>query len=274
MKKNVIVAMSLIIAFGMMACGGKEIEKQEVVEGTEVSATEDNDANESSAAEQPAEENSEAEETTSAEDNVADETASTENSETEEAASTETTATIDETSEADAHFLAYLEGKETDVNGETFWAVEEPDIEYALYDMNDDGVNELIVRAYGSWIYDINIYKDGKIQSAGVENLGSSGVTFINDKNQFVSGDTGHEGRAMYVVSKINPEGKSEMVMALVNYFDEWAASGSPEFYKKENPSTDYLENIDKFDTISEEEFNTLVDEYTNENTSIEWIKA
>ncbi len=181
--------------------------------------------------------------------------------------------TLGKENDANTHFENYLKGLEVDVNGDTFWAVGEPDMEYALYDMNGDGVNELIVRSFGSWIYDIIEYKDNKIQSANVENLGSSGVTFINDKNQFVSGDTGHQGRKMYVVSEIDAQGNAQIVMALVNYYDDWAESGSPEFYKKENPTQDYLEHIDTFDGITEEEFNAFVDEYSKENTSIEWMK-
>ncbi len=225
MKRAIVAAMSLAIAFGMTACGENKTENAEIIGG----------ANEPTAIELPA--------------------------------------TSDKESDADAHFMEYLKGNEPDANGETFWAVGEPEMEYALYDMNGDGVNELIVRSFGSWINDILEYKDNKIQPANVENLGSSGVTFINDKNQFVSADTGHEGRKIHVVSEISNQGETKVVIALVNYYDSWAASGAPEYYKQENPPRDYLENIDKFDTITEEEFNALVDEYSVENTSIEWLK-
>ncbi|WP_408070160.1 hypothetical protein [Butyrivibrio sp. JL13D10] len=234
MKKTVLIAMSLVFAIGMTACGNKSVDETTIISGEDKSTIVEEPAVEQSAAEQPA--------------------------------------TDAKESDADSHFLEYLKGNEKDANGETFWAVGEPDMEYALYDMNGDGVNELLVRSFGYWIYDIIEYKDNKIQTANVENLGSSGVTFINDKNQFVSGDTGHEGRKIYAVSEIDKQGDSKIVMAFVNYYDEWAASGSPEFYKMENPSQDYLENIDKFDSISEEDFNALVDEYSKENTSIVWI--
>ena len=88
--------------------------------------------------------------------------------------------TVSKETNADKHFLEYIKGNETDANGDTFWAVGELDMEYALYDMNGDGINELIVRSYGSWICDIMEFKDNKIQSANVENLGSSGVTFTS----------------------------------------------------------------------------------------------
>ena len=225
MKRAILAAMSLVIAFGMTACGAKKADNAEIIGGADESTT------------------------------------------------IELPSTVGKESDVDAHFLEYLKGNEADANGETFWAVGEPDMEYALYDMNGDGVNELIVRSFGYWIYDIIEYKDNKIQSANVENLGSSGVTFINDKNQFVSGDTGHEGRKMYVVSEIADQGEAKVVMAFVNYYDDWAESGAPEFYMQENPPQDYLENIEKFDVITEEEFNALVDEYSKENTSIEWVK-
>ncbi|MBO6241956.1 MAG: hypothetical protein J6O61_14215 [Butyrivibrio sp.] len=225
MKRAVIAALSLIIAFGVTACGAKKADDAEIIGGADEPAT------------------------------------------------IELPSTMGKESNADTHFMEYLKGNETDANGETFWAVGEPDMEYALFDMNGDGVNELIVRSFGYWIYDIIEYKDNKIQSANVENLGSSGVTFINDKNQFVSGDTGHQGRKMYVVSEIGDNGEAKVVMAFVNYYDDWAESGSPEFYKQENPPQDYLENIDKFESITEEEFNALMDEYSKENTFIEWVK-
>lgn len=225
MKRDILAAMSLLIVFGMTACGAKKTDNAEIIGGADEPTT------------------------------------------------IELPSTVSNESDADAHFMEYLKGNESDANGETFWAVGEPDMEYALYDMNGDGENELILRSFGYWIYDIIEYKDNKIQPANVENLGSSGVTFINDKNQFVSGDTGHEGRNMYVVSEIDDQGKAKVVMALVNYYDDWAESGSPEFYKQENPPQDYLEKIDKFDVITEEEFNALVDEYSEVNTSIEWTE-
>ena len=246
MKKSLVTVMTLAMIMGITACGANNAQEQQTlnVEPAEGQAIEAVTETQEVAETQETSENQDA--TENADNGAGD---------------------------ADAHFLEYLKGNETDAKGENFWAVDEPDIEYSLYDMNGDGTNELIVRAYGSWIFDILEYKEGKIQNAGVENLGSSGVTFINDKNQFVSGDTGHQGRAMYVVSEIDGQGNTNLVLALVNYVDDWAASGSPEFYKKENPSSDYLEKVEEFDTITEDEFNSLVDEISKENTAIQWTK-
>ncbi|WP_029201686.1 hypothetical protein [Oribacterium sp. NK2B42] len=83
--------------------------------------------------------------------------------------------------DADRHYIEYLKGNETDVNGDKFWAIGNPDTEYAIYDLNGDGVNELLVRSLGHWISDIIEYKDNNIQHANAESFGSSGVTFINN---------------------------------------------------------------------------------------------
>ena len=175
-----------------------------------------------------------------------------------------------EIAEADGHFLAYLKGEESDADGEKFWGIGEENIDYTLYDMNDDGTNELMIRIYGTWIDDIMLYKDGKIQRAGVENVGSSGMTVINEKNQFVSADTGHEGRSVYFISELNADNEAQLVMVLENFYDDWAESGSPEFYKKENPTEqDILDQ--NFDAITEDEFNTLVSEYVVENKNVKW---
>ncbi len=171
---------------------------------------------------------------------------------------------------ADEHFYDFLRGNETDANGNLFWAIGEDNIEYALYDLNGDGINELLVRAYGEWIFDVLRYQDDKIRYANVNNLGSSGETFINNKNQFVSTDTVHQGRNYYSVSEIGEPGNAKVVLFLANYYDDWAASGSPEYYKKENPSQHDLE-YEEYDPITKEEYDSLVKEYTQVNTSIQW---
>ncbi len=170
----------------------------------------------------------------------------------------------------DTHFLNYIEGNEKDLNGDSFWGIGEQDLEYALYDLNGDGKDELIVRTNGYWINDIIQYKDSMIQPANVKNLGSSGVTFINTKNQFVSGDIGHVDREVYAISEINENDDADVVLYLANYTGDFSESGSPEYYKKENPQEDYLENSE-LDVITEDEYNSLVEEYTQENTQIEW---
>ena len=256
MKRAVSFALALTLICGMTACGSQKTEepKQETVNELQVTET-----SQSGEEVQTAEASESAEKTQTAETSQ----------------STEKAGTPDEsqTGEEEAHFMAYLKGEETDADGETFWALEEPDIEYALYDLNADGVKELFVRAYGYWINGIMEYRDGAVRYERCEIISSSGVTFINDKDQFVSGDTGHEGRNMYVVSELDKKGDSKMVLALVNYYDDWAASGEPEFYKMENPPEDYLEQIDRFDRITEEEYNSLIEGFSVENTAIEWKK-
>ncbi len=178
---------------------------------------------------------------------------------------------VDPSTGADEHYYEFLKGNEPDINGEYFWwSVDTDDVEYALYDMNGDGIHELLVRAYGEWIADVILYRDGKIQYAYVANLGSSGQTFINNKNQFVSVDSGHQGRNCCAVSEVGEPQNAKVVFYLVNYYDDWAASGVPEYYKKENPTEHNLDH-EEFDPISEAEYHELLKEYTQENLSINW---
>ncbi len=175
--------------------------------------------------------------------------------------------------DADIHYIEFLKGNESDVNGDKFWSIGDPKTEYAIYDLNGDGVNELLIRSLGHWIFDIIEYREDKIQYANAENFGSSGVTFINDKNQFVIGDIYHSGRKIYSISEINDQGESHIVLTFMKHFEKYDESKMPEFYKVLNPSNDYLENINEACSITEAEYNALVDEYTKENTSIKWIR-
>ena len=175
--------------------------------------------------------------------------------------------------EADEMFTKYLRGELKDADGESFWAVNDPETEYALYDMNNDGQNELIVRSYGYWIPDIIQYRDGKITFSKVENAGSSGITIINNNDQFVSGDTSHEGRGQYWISEIDKSGNSKAIMFFANYWGDWAESGSPEYYKKELPETDDFTTED-CERIGETEYKKLLDEFNQENKSLNWQKV
>ncbi|WP_029201614.1 hypothetical protein [Oribacterium sp. NK2B42] len=95
----------------------------------------------------------------------------------------------------------------------------------------------------------------------------------VNNKNQFVSGDIYHSGRNIYSISEIDNQGESHIVIAFINYFGDFAASGTPEFYKIFDPTNDYLEYVHETNRITEEEYSSLVKEYTKENTSIDWIR-
>ena len=142
-----------------------------------------------------------------------------------------------------------------------------------LTTLNSDGQNELIVRSYGYWIPDIIQYKDGKIKFSKVENVGSSGITVINNNNQFVSGDTSHEGRDQFWISEIDKSGDARVVLFFANYWGEWAESGSQEYYKKESPQTEDFTS-DDCDRIDEAEYKSLLSEYNQENKLLNWQKV
>ncbi len=175
--------------------------------------------------------------------------------------------------EADEMFTKYLRGELKDADGESFWAVNDTETEYVLHDVNNDGQNELIVRSYGYWIPDIIQYKDGKITFSKVENVGSSGISVINNNNQFVSGDTSHEGRDQFWISEIDKSGNSKVVLFFANYWGDWAESGSPEYYKKVLPETEDFTS-DDCEKIDETEYKKLLNEYNQENKSLNWQKV
>ena len=175
--------------------------------------------------------------------------------------------------EADGHFLNYIRGTETDANGDLFWAVGDPDTEYALTDLNGDGINELIVRQYGTFIPDIMVYKEDAIVYAGVECVGSAGVSFINTKKQYVSGDTTHASREQYWISEIDEYGNTMYPLYFAKMWDDWTEDGAVHCYKSDHPHREDF-TIDSCTEISEEEFDLLVKMYSEENTNIVWQKV
>ena len=178
----------------------------------------------------------------------------------------------EEAVDADELFMEYLKGNVKDTDGNEFTG-RGMDTEFALIDLNGDGQNEMALRSDGVWIFDIYACADGKVVMSGVESIGSSGLTIINTKNQYVAGDTGHVSRNQFFVWEIGENGRAEEVLYFSNFWDDWAESGEPEFYKVENPSPDQS-SVEDFEPISEEEYNALRDEYLESNKQIKWTSV
>lgn len=172
---------------------------------------------------------------------------------------------------ADEHYMEYLKGNEPDSEGDFIYDYEaEAEAEYALTDLNNDGQNELLIRTYGYFIPDIIEYKDDKITHLYVDNCGSAGVTFINSKDQYVGGDTTHAGRDYYWISEIDDQKNANTVLFFGMEYEEYDETKEQTFYKLENPTKDY--SYDDWEEISESEYESLVEEYTQEK-SLEWNK-
>lgn len=176
-----------------------------------------------------------------------------------------------EKANADEHYLEYLRGNETDSNGEYAFDYEEADAEaeYALFDMNGDGQNELFVRLYGYFISDILEYKDGAVTQLNVMNCGSSGATFIDYKNQYVAADTTHEGRKYYWVTELDDNLDAVTVLMFAKEYEAYDESLEPTFYKMEYPPIDY--SYEDLEIISENEYESMVEDYTQGNDTVKW---
>lgn len=173
---------------------------------------------------------------------------------------------------ADDHYLEYLKGNEADADGEYIYEYDdEADAEYAIFDMNSDGQNELLIRIYGYFIPDIIEYKDDKIKRLYVDNGGSAGITFINSKNQYVGGDTTHVGRDLYWISEVDDQKNSHTVLFFGMEYEEYDESKEQSFYKLVNPPTDYT--YEDWEKITKSEYDSLLQEYTQDNEEIPWKK-
>lgn len=178
----------------------------------------------------------------------------------------------------DVHLLAYLAGEEPDTDGNYISSLidtsEELNPEYALFDMNNDGQNELLVRNYGSFIPAIVEYIDNKITVRRMENAMMSGLTIINSKNQYVGGDTGHVGRKEFWVSEIDAQGNEKPLLFFGQEFDGYDETKEPTFYKFVYPAGSSIEDdytYEDWEKTTESEYESLFQEYTQENTGIEW---
>ncbi len=176
----------------------------------------------------------------------------------------------EKTDEAEEHFMAYLRGEEEDPYG--YFSTEDEDAEYVITDLNGDGQKELLIRMYGTWIPDVMVFLDGKINYAYVSSVGSSGVSFINSEDQFVSGDVTHAGREQYWVSELKQNQHGRTLVYFAKMWDDWAeVPGETEYYMLEEPLTDEFVTRD-CEKITEEKYNELVNRYTQEK-QLDWKK-
>lgn len=207
------------------------------------------------------------------------ETASTESQITDEEEVQETDTTINERAKEDAFdenalYDQFIEGNIKDADGNNCWyAKNDPyydefiDLEWAVYDLNGDGIDELIPRLYGGCTQVFHSCYNGKVTTYSNELFGSEGG-FVNTKKQLVSTDCTHANRDQYIVSEF--KGTEGVVIQL--YFSKW--------WEDENNQDDatYMkyEGADFFDvarenytTITKEEYEKLLSEYTQVNEEI-----
>ena len=104
-------------------------------------------------------------------------------------------------------------------------------------------------------------------------NVGSAGVSFINTKNQFVSGDTTHASRQQYWISEIDEQGNGKTVLYFSKMWDDWAKEeGQTDYYVCDDPKQDDF-TTDDCTKISEAEYEDLLAEYIQEE-QWDWEKV
>lgn len=185
---------------------------------------------------------------------------------------------VEETAEAthpeDELYEQFIEGTITDVNGENCsYAKNDPyyedfiDLEWAIYDLNGDGTNELIPRMYRGYISEIYSCQDGAIVRTYTELFGSEGG-FINDRNQMVATDCSHANRNQYLVTDYVGEGKTKSVIFFAKWWLDEENPDDAEYVKYEG--SDFWDiDYDDYTIITKDEYEALLAEYTNPNIDI-----
>ena len=258
MKKSISLIASMAIGFSLLGCSSQNAK----TEDAKASAQETSDKDEASTSEKD-----QANETTNSEN---------ENSDT---STTSTASTPDE------HLIAYVEGKEADSTGSFFSSedkfTERNIIEYALFDLNNDGQNELLMREYTPPLpghidfFSAYQYKDGKVEPLHFEYATFDSCSYINTKNQYAGGDTSHANRETYFVSELDENGDSSVVIFFGYFWNDNPEEVPDCYYMWENPTKELFSEVVHLEKdckkISKEEFKKLEKEYLEENTNIEW---
>lgn len=180
----------------------------------------------------------------------------------------------------DTIYDKFIEGELIDASGRyCAYAKNSPDIEYiedlewARYDIDNDGVNELFPRLYGSYtVYGYTI-RCGCVYPISFDGcvFGSEGG-FFNTKNQFVGTDVTHANRNQYLISEYDELGSFKNVLFFSKW---WADEENMDDCTYEKYIGDFWQEGGAIDfvQITEEEYNSLCEEYLVPNENITFSK-
>lgn len=179
--------------------------------------------------------------------------------------------------EENALYEQFIEGNVADANGDNCcYAKNDPyydeyiDLEWALFDLNGDGINELIPRLYGSYTAELYTCSDGKIKTSSNELFGSEGG-FINTKNQLVATDCTHANRNQYLISEFTGD-EVNIVLFFAKWWEDEDNQDDAEYVKYEGD--DYWDvSYDDFTVITKDEYEKLLQEYTQKNDEVIFTK-
>lgn len=196
----------------------------------------------------------------------------------EESVVTEQEQTVEEIEEVvhpeDELYIQFIEGTIADSNGNnSCYAKNDPyyedyiDLEWAITDLNGDGVNELIPRLYGGYTSELYSYADGEIITVSNEVFGSEGG-FINTNNQLIATDCTHANRNQFMVSEFTGAEKVDTILFFAKWWEDDSNPDDAEYVKYEG--SDWWEvSYDDYTVITKEEYEELIQQYTQKNEEI-----
>ncbi|MBQ0028548.1 MAG: hypothetical protein KBS96_08090 [Lachnospiraceae bacterium] len=146
-----------------------------------------------------------------------------------------------------------------------------------LFDVDEDGTDELIPVSFMSYTYCFYTIRDGLVRKINMDDCywGSEGG-FFNDKHQYVGTDCTHANRNQFIVSEYDSEN-----MKMVNkiFFAKWWEDennqDNAEYMKSTYDEYGKIVRIgeEDYETIDKEEYEELLSQYTVKNTEIKAIE-
>lgn len=134
---------------------------------------------------------------------------------------------------------------------------------YAIYDLNEDGTQELLIKSWSNWL-NVLYYENNSVM--GVDTpfyTGATGETVL-ENGKVILEDNNHAGRHSYVVYNYEKDNTFSEICAFSHWYPDENGIDSNEYYYSEGE-----EGEDK--NISKEEYFEQLDYLRNENTQIEW---
>ncbi|MBP3460180.1 MAG: hypothetical protein J6K58_13300 [Lachnospiraceae bacterium] len=165
-------------------------------------------------------------------------------------------------------YCQFLNGKITDANGGEILSsyYENGSLNYTYVDLNDDGIQELIIYPPGIFMQILTIDQE---EIYWVSPPFYSGATreIINENKEIVMVDESHAGRNQYSVYRLNDENEMEAVI----FFQVWFAGEYTGL--EETKYTQYIGGLEEGteESITEDEFHELYEKYVQNTLDVEW---
>lgn len=138
----------------------------------------------------------------------------------------------------------------------------------AYVDLNDDGIEELIIYPYGIFMQILTLDR-GNVLWVGAPFYSGATGEIINTNKEVVMVDESHAGRNQYSVYRMNDEKELEAVI----FFQVWFGGESG---LEEDVYSQYIGGMEEGteEVITKEEFDKLYERYVQNELDIEWKKS